>query len=234
MRIYGAIPRTLALLALGWACGACAKPVEPPASAHSAGRPSRAAPRPDESQHTELRLPFAGTWIVGQGYHGSESHAGYAAYALDLVKVDEDGRAHVRDGQRTKDWFGFGAELLATADGEVVRAIDRFTDNRVMGNATDANTVIVKHDEAEFSEYVHLQRGSLRVRVGERVVRGQVLARAGNSGSQTPHLHWALLSSIDPIRTRPAVFSDYEVRDGQGAWRPGGGTPSSGDLIRPR
>ena len=36
----------------------------------------------------------------------------------------------------------------------------------------------------------HLQRGSVRVQVGERVERGQPLARCGNSGnSDYPHLH---------------------------------------------
>jgi murein DD-endopeptidase MepM/ murein hydrolase activator NlpD len=196
-------------------------------------RPSRAA-QADDRQHTELGLPVTGTWVVGQGYHGSESHRGHAAYALDLVKLDARGRAYAHRGKRSADWYGFGADAVATADGEVVRAVGSFPDNPILGTATNSNTLIVKHDRAEFSEYVHLQRGSLRVRVGERVRRGQVLARCGNSGSQTPHLHWALLSSIDPIRTRPAVFSDFEVRDARGAWQPGSGTPRAGDVIRRR
>ena len=187
----------------------------------------------EERQRTELALPFAGTWIVGQANHGAESHHGYAAYALDLVQVDADGRAYVRGGKRTRDWIGFGADLLATADGVVVRAVDRYPDNPVLGKATQANTVIVKHAQSEFSEYVHLQHGSLRVHVGDRVRRGQVLARCGNSGAETPHLHWAMLSSVDPIRTRPAVFSRYELRSAAGAWQPTTGTPSSRDLIRP-
>lgn len=229
--LRGALP---ALLALGTAFCARAAPVAPPVSRPSAPQPSRPAPPAEGSQHTRLSLPFAGTWIVGQGYHGSESHRGRAAYALDLVKLDAGGRAYVGSGKRTTDWFGFGAEVLATADGVVVRAIDRFPDNRILGRGTDTNTLIVRHSGSELSEYVHLQRGSLRVRVGEHVVRGQVLARSGNSGSQTPHLHWALLWSLDPIRTRPALFSDYEVRDDQGAWQPASGTPRSGDVIRPR
>jgi murein DD-endopeptidase MepM/ murein hydrolase activator NlpD len=185
-----------------------------------------------DQQRTQLDLPFHGSWIVGQGYHGAETHSGRAAFALDLVKVDEDGRAYVRRGQRAKDWVGFGAEVLASADGVVVRAMDRFSDNRVMGKSKEVNTIIIRHRDGEFSEYVHLQRGSVRVRVGERVGRGQIIARCGNSGSQTPHLHWALLSSIDPIRTRPAEFWAFEVRDAQGAWQRTKGTPRSGELIR--
>jgi murein DD-endopeptidase MepM/ murein hydrolase activator NlpD len=196
---------------------------------------ARSEPEPvsDDVQRTELALPFSGTWIVGQGYNGAETHQGYAAYALDLVALDERGQAYRGRGGRRRDWFGFGAEVLASADGTVVRAIDRFRDNPIMGRATDVNTVIVAHNVGELSEYVHLQSGSVRVRVGERVRRGQVIARAGNSGAQTPHLHWAFLSSLDPIRTRPAVFARYEVRSGDGAWRLTRGIPGSGDLVRP-
>jgi murein DD-endopeptidase MepM/ murein hydrolase activator NlpD len=190
------------------------------------------APRSEPGQRTELRLPFDGTWVVLQGNHGAESHHGRAAYALDLVKLDAKGRAYARQGKRTSDWAGFGADLLATADGVVVRAIDRFPDNRVMGEGKETNTVIVQHTESELSEYVHVQHGSLQVKVGERVQRGQVLARCGSSGAQTPHLHWALLSSLDPIRTRPATFARYEVMEDDGVWRVTQGTPREGQRIR--
>jgi murein DD-endopeptidase MepM/ murein hydrolase activator NlpD len=222
--------RLLAIAALG--CTAAGPRAQPPATAAVLPPPS-ASPRAQPLQQTRLSLPFQGTWVVGQGYHGRESHHGHAAYALDLVRLDARGAAYARRGTRLADWHGFGADVLATADGVVVRAIVRFPDNPVMGRATDPNTLIVEHAPAEFSEYVHLRRGSLRVRAGERVRRGQVLARSGNSGAQTPHLHWALLSSIAPIRTRPAVFSDYELRDAQGTWQPvPSGTPRSGDVIR--
>ncbi len=226
------------LLALG--AGSCApvvapSPATPTTSAHGALSTHPLADDTERSgtrQHTRLRLPFEGTWIVGQGYHGSESHYGYAAFALDLVKLGARDQAYAHGGKRTAAWYGFGAEVLASAAGVVVRAIDHHPDNRVLGSRKHSNTVIVQHTEHELSEYVHLQRGSLRVAVGDEVVAGQVLARCGNSGSQTPHLHWALLSSLDPMRTRAAVFADYEVRDEQGMWKPAHDTPRSGQVIR--
>src|SRR5688572_797853 len=103
----------LLLLAVGSASCAAASPSErPPVSAPVVARPSSAAPRTGPTQKTLLSLPFEGTWVVGQGYHGAESHTGRAAYALDLVKVDADGRAHVGEGKRAKDWFGYGAAVL--------------------------------------------------------------------------------------------------------------------------
>lgn len=216
------------------AAAACAaSPPHRPAPAHDA-QPAAAKPArpPSIEQATELRLPFEGTWAIIQGYHGAETHRGYAAYALDFVLLNEDGRAHARSGRRATDWYGFGARVLAAADGLVVRAVGDRHDNPVLGAATAANTVILQHGDHEFTEYVHLQRGSLRVRVGERVRAGQVLARCGNSGAQTPHLHWAMLSSIDPIRTRPARFARFQLRDAQGRWRLAQGVPSSGDVVR--
>lgn len=220
----------LALLAIG--CRS-AEPIAVRSPATAATARSEPEPVSEDVQRTELALPFSGTWIVSQGYNGAETHQGFAAYALDLVALDERGQAYRGRGGRRRDWFGFGAEVLASADGTVVRAIDRFQDNLIMGRATDVNTVIVEHNAGELSEYVHLQHGSVRVRVGERVLRGQVIARAGNSGAQTPHLHWAFLSSLAPIRTRPAVFARYEMRSGDGTWQLTRGTPRQGDLVRP-
>lgn len=218
--------RASAFVGLALIASACV-PVAPASKPAVAARPLD-EPRPKQLQ---LRLPVDGTWIVSQGYHGAETHRGYAAYALDLVKVDDAGRAYARRGRRAQDWYGFGAEVLASADGVVVRAIDHFPDNRVLGKGKDTNTVIVRHDDV-LSEYVHLQQGSLRVRVGDSVKNGQVLARCGSSGAETPHLHWALLSSLEPIRTQPASIAHYEVRDVDGTWRATSGIPLVHEVIR--
>jgi murein DD-endopeptidase MepM/ murein hydrolase activator NlpD len=221
--MLGAMSR-LAVACLVFAGAACVAP----APQAPLAKPALAV----EEAPLELHLPVEGTWIVIQGYQSSGTHRGYAAYALDLVKLDERGRAHARKGLHTQDWYGFGADVLASADGVVVRAIDRFADNRVWGKGKQTNTVIVRHGSV-FSEYVHLQHGSLRVREGERVLRGQPLARCGNSGAETPHLHWALLASLEPIRTRPATFARYALRDALGAWlETRGATPREGDVIR--
>jgi hypothetical protein len=45
-------------------------------------------------------------------------------------------------------------------------------------------------------------------------------------------LHWALLSSLEPIRTRPGHFARYETRDAGVAWRVASGVPSELQVIR--
>ena len=49
---------------------------------------------------------------------------------------------------------------------------------------------------SRFATYAHMQPGSITVRVGEAVHRGQVLGRVGNTGSSAaPHLHFHITNS---------------------------------------
>ncbi len=187
-------------------------------------------------QTIELTLPFDGIWGVIQGMDSGDTHSGYAAYALDFVPAERL-RGALPDKQRWRltDFPCFGQPVLAPADGEVVWARDSAPDRPARKKvARDAgNFVIVRHAEAEYTELRHLRSGSLRVKVGDQVVRGQPLAQCGNSGNAgTPHLHIGLLGSADPIATRPMRFSRYEVLQPDGSWRAGDGLPTVGQILR--
>jgi len=98
----------------------------------------------------------------------------------------------------------------------------------------EGNYVILEHAPGEYTEFRHLQAGSVRASVGQLVRRGDVIGRCGNSGNATtPHLHVGFLSAIDPITTRRMLLTDYEVRSGDGSWRPGDGALREGDIVRP-
>jgi murein DD-endopeptidase len=63
--------------------------------------------------------------------------------------------------------------------------------------------------------YAHLQPGSLRVKVGDKVSRGQVLGLLGNSGnSDAPHLHLHVADAKSPSGAEavPFVFASFEVQ----------------------
>ncbi|WP_434591918.1 M23 family metallopeptidase [Streptomyces sp. A5-4] len=56
--------------------------------------------------------------------------------------------------------------------------------------------------------YAHLQQGSLTVGPGDRVERGQLLARCGNSGNTTePHPHFQLMDGPDPDTSHGIPFT---------------------------
>jgi murein DD-endopeptidase MepM/ murein hydrolase activator NlpD len=61
------------------------------------------------------------------------------------------------------------------------------------------NHIVVDIGNGHFAFYAHLKPGSLRVRVGDRVKRGQVLGLVGNSGNSTePHLHFHISDGLAP------------------------------------
>lgn len=77
-----------------------------------------------------------------------------------------------------------GTPFAAPADGVVVLAATTpFT--------LEGNLLIVDHGMGLSSAFLHCQR--LDVRVGDRVVQGQMLGTVGRTGRATgPHLHWGL------------------------------------------
>jgi hypothetical protein len=192
-----------------------------------------APPAPLPPQVTRLSLPFDGIWGVLQGFD-TGTHVGYAAYALDFVPAQPKGTKLPPKGAPLERFACYGRPVLAPADGVVVRVNGDARDWPAHHEGADGgNFVILQHAPFEYSEFRHLAAGSVTLAVGARVKRGQVVGRCGNSGNaKTPHLHVGLLSSIDPIATRPMVFSDYEVVGADLAWHPGDGTPRERQLLR--
>jgi len=186
-------------------------------------------------QTVELWLPFTGIWGVVQGFDSDETHVGYAAYALDFVPAERiTARTRARRRKLT-DFPCFGQPILAPADGRVVWARDGAVDHEPyhQGRHDAGNFVILEHAPGELTELRHLQSGSVRVVVGDRVRRGQLVGRCGNSGdAHTPHLHVGFLGSVDPIATRPMKLSHYERLDAGGQWRPGDGVPRANEILR--
>jgi murein DD-endopeptidase MepM/ murein hydrolase activator NlpD len=85
------------------------------------------------------------------------------------------------------------------AEGEVVTVIDGVPDNRPLTfnlMTYVGNLVILKHKNNEYSRYGHLKINSISVKVGQRVVSGQVIGLCGNSGySSSSHLHFDLTNT---------------------------------------
>ena len=67
--------------------------------------------------------------------------------------------------------------------------------------AIGGNQIVIDHGNGEFSFYAHLKPGSLLVKPGDRVQRGQRIAAVGGSGNSTePHLHFHVCDSADLMR----------------------------------
>ncbi len=153
-----------------------------------------------ESHATVLRLPFAGRWQVVWGGDTRELNQHHDVtnqrYAFDFLGTDEQGKSYKNDGSRNEDYYAFGREILAPADGVVTDVIEGVRDNQpgsMNPYSAVGNAVFVRHRDYEVSVFAHFQQGSIRVRAGDAVKAGQVLGLCGNSGnSSEPHLHYHL------------------------------------------
>ncbi len=129
-------------------------------------------------------------------------------YAVDWFGLDEANhslRVHHDSlvGTKDADWVGFGAEVLAVADG-VVRDVrgdlpdgTPLTPMEVPDDLTArslyGNFVVLEIAPGVFAHYAHLSAGGLAVKVGQHVKRGEVIGRLGQTGAAgAPHLHFQI------------------------------------------
>ena len=93
---------------------------------------------------------------------------------------------------------------LGIAVGAPVRAVAAGVVRRASSDGVNGRIVVLDHGRGVSTLYCH--NDALLVRSGERVTKGQVIARTGNSGLSTgPHLHYQLDLAgepADPLRYR--------------------------------
>ena len=86
-----------------------------------------------------------------------------------------------------------------------------------------------------YAVLAHCKTGSVRPRVGERITRGEVIAKVGHSGNSTaPHLHFQLMNAADPLAAQglPCCFDRYERRVGTEWQTVTRGIPNRGEVFR--
>jgi murein DD-endopeptidase len=150
-------------------------------------------------------------------------HARIAArFAIDFVRLSPEGARARGDASRIANWYGYGADVLAVADGVVADAKQDLEEwptldprTRVALENVSGNFICLDLGDGRFAFYEHLKMGSLHVKPGDRVSRGQVIASLGNTGSSSagPHLHFHVADSGDELAAEglPYVFTQFNV-----------------------
>jgi murein DD-endopeptidase MepM/ murein hydrolase activator NlpD len=143
-------------------------------------------------------------------------------FALDLLGVGEDGKTHKDEGKANEDYFAFSRQILAPAEGIVTDVINGVRDNTpgsMNPYSALGNAVFIEHREHEVSVLAHLKLDSIKVKVGDKVIKGQVIALCGNSGnSSEPHLHYHLQNTPiiqDGTGIKPCFQSVTLIQDGK-------------------
>jgi murein DD-endopeptidase len=142
-------------------------------------------------------------------------------YTIDFVKLDDAGRTAHGDVDVVGKALGYGADVLAVSDATVAALRDDMPEAarvsaRVKHRQEDAagNYVSLDLGGGRFAVYEHLKPGSVRVRLGDRVRRGEVVGQVGFTGDSTgPHLHLHVGDAASPLAAegRPFVFGRFEV-----------------------
>ena len=173
-----------------------------------------------------IGVPFTDRWEVASGGRSAlvNNHWTLAVQrdAIDFVRL-VDGKTYRGDRSRLENFFIFGQPLVAVADGRVTEAVDAHADLPVGGNTWHdmaGNHVIIDIGDGHYVLYGHMKLGSLRVRVGDQVRRGQLIGQVGDSGnSDEPHLHIQVQNkpTFDvedrAIRTYPILFAGATASD---------------------
>ena len=217
------LPFNLVALAIAGAAGARRRSSAPHPAVFDGGSPEeiqeRHSMRLDRFGWTapcRLALPFMGRWRVTQAWSQDPTHRGPWRHGWDFEVFGSDGTNHEGDGARPEDYLCFGLPVLAPGDGIVVHARSDVPENAIgEENRRDnwGNCVVIAHAEGFHSLLAHLAHGSLEVSAGQRVRRGDAIARCGNTGrSPVPHLHvqFQRLPAVG-APTLPGEFHDIAV-----------------------
>lgn len=197
------------------------------------------------THHTELHVlgpPVEGAnWLAADGPSNDQDNHhrrgvviidGQAVdsrrYAIDWKQV-KDGASFSGDARDVHSYYSYGKTVLAVADGRVVTARDGLPDN-IPGHGASfhpavpitldtvaGNTITIDLGSGQFAYYMHLQPGSLRVKAGDHVRRGQVLASIGASGdAREPHLHFEVTMSSKLLAGEgvPYLIDRYRCKNG--------------------
>jgi len=183
-----------------------------------------------------IGAPLRGRWVAANGLSNDTGHRrsiiatdGAARiaqrFAIDWVKLGDDGLiARNGDLSQNANYYTYGAEALAVADGVVADIKDGIPENvpqtkaRAVPITLDTiagNYVLLDIGNSRFALYAHLQPQSLKVKVGDKVKLGQTLGLVGNSGnSDLPHLHFHIANTASPLAAEgvPYVFKSFEMQ----------------------
>ncbi|OAN28120.1 M23 family metallopeptidase, partial [Mycolicibacterium iranicum] len=142
-------------------------------------------------------------------------------FAIDYVQLGPDGRLFTGDKVDTASYPYFGTDILAVGDGPVVSVQDGLpeqvpgvTPTGLALGEYGGNYIVQDLGGGNYAFYAHLKTGSVKVKPGDRLASGQVIASLGNSGnSDAPHLHFHVMSTPDPLRSDglPFVFGSYRL-----------------------
>jgi urea transporter/murein DD-endopeptidase MepM/ murein hydrolase activator NlpD len=189
-----------------------------------------------DGDYLPVSLPVLGEWTVSQSYDGEHTHKGEWAHGIDLLMNGNDGRQFRNEGLTLRDYYCYEKPVVAPADGTVADMTDGISDNNPGDNNLQrnwGNSVVLKHHDFLYSQVSHLKPGSIRIKKGDTVKRGDIIGLCGNSGrSPYPHLHFQLQATPHiGSKTMYCPLSNYLLTGENGLSLQNHSVPLTGSTI---
>jgi hypothetical protein len=163
----------------------------------------------DSIRHVRALLALNGHFTLAQ------------RFAIDWEQIDSENRVVKGDTKTLSNYVIYGRDVLAVADGTVVSSRNDLPE-QVPGalpqgmtiDQADGNFVVLDIGGGNYVLFAHMQPGSVTVKAGAKVKRGDVLGKVGNTGNtQAPHLHLHVMDGPSPLASNglPYVFDSFKL-----------------------
>jgi hypothetical protein len=154
-------------------------------------------------------------------------------FAIDWMKID-NGASFSGDEKDNHAYPAYGQPVFAVANGTVAAARDGLPDNvpghneqfhpavPITPDSLLGNMIVIDLGGGQFAYYAHLKPYSLRVKKGDKVKRGQLLAGIGASGdARAPHLHFQVSTSSNPLAGDgvPYLIDQFRIQSTDHIWQ---------------
>jgi hypothetical protein len=150
-------------------------------------------------------------------------------FAIDWKQTNNQGAFYTGDKTKNESYVDYGSEVLAVADGRVTSILDGQdanapgvlpADDPVLGpkltvENVEGNHIVLDIGNGAYAFYAHLIKGSLRVKLGDKVTKGQVIAKLGNTGNaNASHLHLQVMNGPSAIASPsiPYVIDSFDYQ----------------------
>jgi murein DD-endopeptidase MepM/ murein hydrolase activator NlpD len=130
-------------------------------------------------------------------------------FAIDWKRTNDQGEFYTGDKTHNESYVDYGSPVYAVADGTVTSTLDNVDANaqgilpaadpvlaaKLTVENIDGNHIILDIGGGVYAMYAHFIKGSLLVKPGDKVKKGQEIAKLGNTGNaNAPHLHFQLMN----------------------------------------
>jgi murein DD-endopeptidase MepM/ murein hydrolase activator NlpD len=135
--------------------------------------------------------------------------------------INGDRKIFVGDPKDVESYFAYGQNVLAVADAKVIAAVDKYKD-QVPGELppgmtleeADGNHVVLDLGGGKYALFAHMKPGTVKVKAGDTVKRGQVMGIVGNTGnSSAPHLHFHVMDGPSTLGSNglPYLIDSFDL-----------------------